>query len=107
VQRGPFQSAYVGYWIDEKQAGQGYMPEALVLHCRTAFEDHHHHRVQITIIPRNTARRRVVEKLEIRDEGVAQRYLEINGTWEDHIRYAITLEEWDARRDELMAAWIA
>jgi [ribosomal protein S5]-alanine N-acetyltransferase len=107
VQRGPFQSAYVGYWIDEKHAGQGYMPEALVLLCNTAFEDLHLHRVQISIIPRNTASRRVVEKLGIRDEGVAQRYLEINGTWEDHIRYAITVEEWDARRDELMAEWIA
>ena len=103
VQRGPFQSAYVGYWIDETQAGQGYMPEALVLLCRSAFEDLHLHRVQIAIIPRNTASRRVVEKLGIRDEGVAERYLEINGTWEDHVRYAITAEEWDDRRDELLA----
>ena len=23
------------------------------------------------------------------------RYLEINGVWEDHVRYAITAEEWD------------
>jgi len=107
VQRGPFQSAYVGYWIDEACAGHGYMPEALVLVCRTAFEDLHLHRVQVSIIPRNTASRRVVEKLELRDEGVAQRYLEINGTWEDHIRYAMTVEEWDLRRDELMTAWIA
>lgn len=106
VQRGPFQSAYVGYWIDEAQAGHGYVPEALVCLCRAAFEDLHLHRVQISIIPRNTASRRVVEKLDIRDEGVAQRYLEINGTWEDHIRYAITAEEWDQRRDELTAAWI-
>ena len=67
-----------------------------MLLCRTAFEDLHLHRVQISIIPRNTASRRVVEKLEIRDEGVAQRYLEINGVWEDHIRYAITVEEWDS-----------
>ena len=37
VQRGPFQSAYVGYWIDESLAGQGYMPEALVTLCRSAF----------------------------------------------------------------------
>ena len=28
VQRGPFQSAYVGYWIDEAKAGHGYTPEA-------------------------------------------------------------------------------
>jgi len=107
VQRGPFQNAYVGYWIDEKHAGNGYMPEALVLLCNSAFEDLHLHRVQVSIIPRNTASRRVVEKLGIRDEGVAQRYLEINGTWEDHIRYAITVEEWDARRDDLMREWIA
>ena len=31
VQRGPFQSSYVGYWIDEEHAGQSYMPEAVVL----------------------------------------------------------------------------
>jgi ribosomal-protein-alanine N-acetyltransferase len=105
VQRGPFQSCYVGYWIDEAQAGHGYMPEALVLICRLAFEELHLHRVQVSIIPRNTASRRVVEKLGIRDEGVAQRYLEINGTWEDHIRYAMTVEEWEARKDELLATW--
>ncbi len=106
VQRGPFQSAYVGYWIDEAQAGQGYTPEALVCLCRAAFEDLHLHRVQISIIPRNAASRRVVEKLQIRDEGTALRYLEINGTWEDHVRYAMTLEEWEQRRDELLRAWV-
>jgi ribosomal-protein-alanine N-acetyltransferase len=106
VQRGPFQSAYVGYWIDEARAGQGYMPEALVLLCQAAFEDLRLHRVQVSIIPRNTASRRVVEKLGIRDEGVAQRYLEIDGVWEDHIRYAMTVEEWDQRRERLLADWV-
>lgn len=106
VQRGPFQSAYVGYWIDEAVAGQNYTPEALVCVCRAAFEELHLHRVQISIIPRNTASRRVVEKLNIREEGVAQRYLEINGVWEDHIRYAITAEEWEQRREELLTDWI-
>ena len=107
VQRGPFQSAYVGYWIDERHAGHGYMPEAVVLVLRFGFEQLGLHRLQISIIPRNTASRRVVEKLGIRDEGVAQRYLEINGVWEDHIRYAMTVEEWDQRRDQLLTDWIA
>jgi [ribosomal protein S5]-alanine N-acetyltransferase len=107
VQRGPFQNAYVGYWIDEARAGHGYMPEALVALFRYAFEELMLHRLQISIIPRNRASRRVVEKLGLRDEGVAVRYLEINGVWEDHVRYAITAEEWDERRDELMAAWLA
>ena len=107
VQRGPFQSAYVGYWIDQAQAGNGYMPEALVLSARFAFDELHLHRIQISIIPRNHRSRRVVEKLKIRDEGVALRYLEINGVWEDHVRYAMTLEEWQERRDELVGEWLA
>ena len=61
--------------------------------------------MQIAIIPRNKASRRVVEKLDIREEGTALRYLEINGVWEDHVRYAMTVEEWDERRDELLVEW--
>jgi ribosomal-protein-alanine N-acetyltransferase len=106
VQRGPFQSCYVGYWIDEAHAGQGLMPEAVVCICRSAFEDLLLHRVQISIIPRNRASRRVVEKLGIRDEGTAVRYLEIAGVWEDHIRYAMTAEEWAERRDTLIKEWL-
>jgi [ribosomal protein S5]-alanine N-acetyltransferase len=107
VQRGPFQSAYVGYWIDRDTAGRGLMPEAVVLVARFAFEQVHLHRIQISIIPRNYRSRRVVEKLKLRDEGIAQRYLEINGVWEDHIRYAVTIEEWQDRRDELTREWLA
>jgi ribosomal-protein-alanine N-acetyltransferase len=107
VQRGPFQNAYVGYWIDETHAGKGYVPEAVVAIARYAFEELYLHRIQIAIIPRNTASRRVVEKLGIRDEGVAARYLEINGVWEDHIRYAMTAEEWEKRGDELVGDWLA
>jgi ribosomal-protein-alanine N-acetyltransferase len=106
VQRGPFQSAYVGYWIDEKHAGNGYTAEGLVVLARYCFDELALHRLQIAIIPRNTASRRVVEKLHLRDEGVARRYLEINGTWEDHVRYAITAEDWEERREELMKEWV-
>jgi ribosomal-protein-alanine N-acetyltransferase len=106
IQRGPFQNAYVGYWIDQKWAGQGIMPEAVVVLTRFAFEELHLHRIQVSIIPRNASSRRVVEKLGLRDEGTAERYLEINGIWEDHVRYAITAEEWQRRREELEAAWL-
>ena len=106
VQRGPFQNTYVGYWIDEAQAGNGYVPESLVTVARFTFEDLRLHRLQVAIIPRNRASRRVVEKLGLRDEGVAVRYLAINGRWEDHIRYAITAEEWVERGPELVDEWI-
>jgi ribosomal-protein-alanine N-acetyltransferase len=106
IQRGPFQNAYVGYWIDEEMAGNGYVPEAVVLVAKFAFEEVRLHRIQISIVPRNAASRRVVEKLGLREEGIAQRYLEINGVWEDHVRYAMTSEEWLVRRDELTARWL-
>jgi ribosomal-protein-alanine N-acetyltransferase len=105
IQRGPFQNAYVGYWIDQRHAGQEYTPEALVVAMRFAFEDLRLHRLQIAIIPRNRPSRRVVEKLGIRLEGTAERYLEINGNWEDHLRYAITTEEWHERAGEF-GAWL-
>jgi ribosomal-protein-alanine N-acetyltransferase len=106
VQRGPFQSAYVGYWIDHRHAGQGYVPEGLVVLFQHAFETLRLHRLQIAIIPRNRASRRVVEKLGLREEGLAARYLEINGVWEDHVRFAITAEEWGQRRESLLATWV-
>ncbi len=106
MQRGPFQNAYVGYWIDEARAGNSYMPEAVVVVCKYGFEELRLHRLQIAIIPRNSNSRRVMEKLRYREEGIAERYLEINGTWEDHVRYAITSEEWEKRRAELHRDWL-
>ncbi len=106
VQRGPFQNAYLGYWVDQAVAGQGLVPEAVVVMLRFAFESLDLHRVQIAIIPRNSSSRRVVEKLGLREEGVAQRYLEIAGVWEDHVRFAITAEEWRRDREAFLARWI-
>ncbi len=106
VQRGPFQSAFIGYWVDRALAGQGYVPEAVVATLQFSFESIGLHRVEISIIPRNLASRRVVEKLDIRMEGVAERFLEIDGVWEDHARYAMTSEEWAVRGPELRGAWL-
>lgn len=106
IQRGPFQNAYVGYWIDERQAGNGYTPEAVVAVMRYAFEELDLHRLQISIVPRNKSSRRVVEKIGVRAEGIAERYLEINGTWEDHIRFAMTAEEWEERAAEFAERWL-
>jgi len=106
VQRGPFQNAYVGYWVDEAMAGQGYTPEGFVVVARFAFEDLMLHRLQVSIIPRNRASLRVAEKLALRNEGTALRYLEINGLWEDHVRFAITSEDWAVKRGQYIADWL-
>jgi ribosomal-protein-alanine N-acetyltransferase len=106
IQRGPFQNAYVGYWIDEAMAGYSYTPEAFVVLCKFAFEDLALHRLQASIIPRNRPSHRVAEKVGLRNEGTALRYLEINGVWEDHVRYAITSEDWNERRSAYLRDWI-
>ena len=107
IQRGPFQSSSIGYWVDEACAGRGYVPEAVVVALRFAFEQLGLHRIEVSIIPRNAPSRRVAEKLDLRLEGIAERYLEIDGQWEDHVRYAMTSEEWQHRGPELVAAWLA
>jgi [ribosomal protein S5]-alanine N-acetyltransferase len=106
VQRGAMQSATVGYWIDQARAGHGYVAEGVVAVAQFAFEELELHRLEICIVPRNHNSRRVMEKLAIREEGLAQRFLEINGIWEDHVRYGFTVEEWTARRDELRQRWL-
>jgi [ribosomal protein S5]-alanine N-acetyltransferase len=106
VQRGPFQNAFVGDWVDRDVAGNSIAPEAVVVVLRFAFEDLDLHRLEIAIVPRNRPSRRVVEKLQLREEGVALRYLEIDGKWEDHVRYAMTAEEWLVRREDLLVSWL-
>ena len=106
IQRGPFQSGSIGYWIDEELAGSGLIPEAVVVVLQFAFETLRLHRIEVAIIPRNESSRRVVEKLGLRVEGVALGFLEINGEWEDHVRYAMTADEWTLRGPELRAAWL-
>jgi len=106
VVRGAFQSATIGYWIDKSRAGRSLMSEAVVVLAQYAFEEMRLHRLEICIIPRNVNSRRVMEKLDIRTEGIAERFLEINGVWEDHIRYGITYEEWNERRAQIVKDWI-
>jgi ribosomal-protein-alanine N-acetyltransferase len=106
VLRGAMQTATIGYWIDRAHAGQGLVAEGVVVVAEFAFEQLLLHRLEICIVPRNRNSRRVMDKLAIREEGVAVRALEINGTWEDHVRYGLTAEEWAVRHEELTTAWL-
>ena len=95
VLRGAFQSAYVGYWIDGAHQGRGLMTEAVGGAMKFAFEVAKLHRIQIAIMPRNVGSLRVMEKVGARREGLAERYLCIAGQWEDHVLFAVTVEEWE------------
>jgi ribosomal-protein-alanine N-acetyltransferase len=93
VVRGAFDSAYVGYWLDEQVAGQGVMTTGLALVLRHCFADVGLHRVEANIRPENAASLRVVAKLGFRDEGLHRRYLFIDGDWRDHRTFSLLRED--------------
>lgn len=94
VVRGAWQNATLGYWTDVRCAGRGHATRAVRLVLAFAFDRAGLHRVQPAIIPRNRRSVRVAEKSGFRLEGRAERYLNINGVWEDHDIWAMTAEEW-------------
>jgi [ribosomal protein S5]-alanine N-acetyltransferase len=104
IVRRAFCSAFVGYWVDSRVAGQGVIPTALALAVDHAFGPGGLHRVEINIRPENKPSRRVVEKLGFREEAYHPRYMHIDGAWRDHIGYALTSEE-VAADGGLLARW--
>jgi ribosomal-protein-alanine N-acetyltransferase len=90
---GSSRSAQVGYWVDEAFAGQGVIPTALAMALDHCFFAVGLHRIEATIRPENVASRRVVEKLGFREEGIRRRSLHIDGSWRDHVCYALTVED--------------
>lgn len=93
ITRGSMYSAHLGYWIDQRFAGRGVMTIAVALVTDHCFRGVGLHRVEVNIRPENTASRRVVEKLQFREEGVRHAFLHIAGDWRDHLCYALVREE--------------
>lgn len=93
ITRGALLSAAAGYWIAQSLAGQGITPFALALAMDHAFSHEGLHRVEVNIRPDNRSSLRVVAKLGLRDEGVRERYLHIDGAWRDHRTFAMTTED--------------
>jgi ribosomal-protein-alanine N-acetyltransferase len=94
---GNLKSAYLGYWIGARYAGQGYMTEALDLVLSYAFENLRLHRIEANIQPENASSRALVVRIGFRIEGFSPRYLKVAGQWKDHERWAICREEWTKR----------
>jgi ribosomal-protein-alanine N-acetyltransferase len=92
ISRGALQNAYLGYGIDVNHSGRGYATQAVRLTVRVAFDDLGLHRVQAAVVPENTASARVLEKVGFREEGLARRYLFLDGQWKDHRMFALTAD---------------
>lgn len=94
--RGPFGNAIMGYWIGTGHTRRGYASRGIRLVLACAFTGLGLHRVEANIVPTNTASLALARRVGFRLEGYSPRYLQINGAWADHTRWAMTAEDWAA-----------
>lgn len=86
---GAFLSCHLGYKLDKEEINKGYITEAIQKGTEVVFNEFGLHRIEANIMPENKRSLRVVEKLGFYNEGLAYKYLKINGKWEDHIHMVL------------------
>ena len=101
IVRGVSHSCFIGYWIGLPYINRGYATEAVVLAMEFAFEILNLHRISLWIGIGNDASLKIPEKLGLRYEGTALRALFLGDGWKDTHIFAMTLEEWENRKEEL------
>jgi ribosomal-protein-alanine N-acetyltransferase len=91
IVRGPFLSANLGYWVDHAVNGKGIGSAAVnfaVEQARTALGLH---RIQAATLVHNAPSRKILHRAGFQEIGVAQHYLNIAGTWQDHLLHQLIL----------------
>ena len=101
VRRGVAQCGNIGYWMGEPFAGQGIMSEAVALVLSFSFDTLGLHRVEAACLPHNDASRHLLLKTGFHEEGIARRYLRINGRWQDHVTHAILRDDFKKSKGRL------
>ncbi len=93
VRRGVTQCCALGYWVGERFARQGYMYDAVRALVPFIFTTLGLHRIEAACLPSNEPSKNLLTKAGFRQEGVALRYLQINGEWRDHVLFALLADE--------------
>ncbi|MDP2622086.1 MAG: GNAT family protein [Hyphomicrobiales bacterium] len=89
VRRGVTQSCSLGYWIGKSHSRQGLMTAAVAAIVSFTFDSLRLHRIEAACLLDNVPSIRLLEKAGFSREGVARRYLRINGAWQDHLLFAL------------------
>ena len=93
VRRGVTQCCALGYWVGERFARQGYMSDAVRALIPFIFRTLGLHRIEAACLPANEASKNLLAKAGFRQEGLARRYLQINGEWQDHVLFALLADD--------------
>jgi ribosomal-protein-alanine N-acetyltransferase len=75
------------------------MTEALRVAVTFGFEDVGLHRLEAACLPHNRTSIGVLERNGFQREGVARRYLKIDGRWQDHVLFALVSDDPRTRGD--------
>jgi [ribosomal protein S5]-alanine N-acetyltransferase len=86
---GAIRSCQLGYKLDEASIGNGFMTEALKWVIDFLFTELKIHRIEAYIIQANVRSVRLIERLNFKLEGLAEKYIFVNNKWEDHLRYVL------------------
>ncbi|TCT11663.1 ribosomal-protein-alanine N-acetyltransferase [Natranaerovirga pectinivora] len=90
---GFLQCCQLGYKLDTTEVNKGYMTEAITKGIEIMFSEYNLHRIEAYIMPQNEPSIQVIHKLNFIKEGLARKYIKINGNWEDHICYSLIKED--------------
>lgn len=93
VRRGVTQCCTLGYWVGQRFARQGYMSKAVKALIPFVFRTLGLHRIEAACLTDNEASRSLLTRCGFSQEGVARRYLLINGRWADHLLFALLKED--------------
>jgi [ribosomal protein S5]-alanine N-acetyltransferase len=93
IRRGITQAAALGYWLGLPYVGHGYMTQAVQALIPFAFDELKLHRLEAACLPHNHASIQVLERNGFLREGLARRYLKINGRWQDHLLFALLSDD--------------
>jgi [ribosomal protein S5]-alanine N-acetyltransferase len=84
----------IGYILNRRFWGRGYINEALTALVEFAFEQMNLHRIEADIDPRNRASRRVVERLGFQREGHLRERWIVGGEIQDTLFYGLLESDW-------------
>ncbi|WP_319519522.1 GNAT family protein [uncultured Martelella sp.] len=99
IRRGVAQMCTLGYWMGEPYAGKGHMFAALQIVIPYIFQELSLHRIEAACIPSNRRSASLLQKAGFTKEGHLQKYLRINGQWQDHHLYALLKDDHRAKRN--------
>ena len=85
VMYGAFQACYMGYGVSYEFQGKGVMFALCTDVIKYAFGELGLHRIMANYMPHNERSEKLLKRLGFQREGYAEKYLQINGKWEDHV----------------------